>query len=126
MYDKLIMRYNRQQKEEDFKMKEYLDMWKNYANFSGTTSVRGYWMATLFNIIISTIVGLIPIVSYIYGLAILIPSLALTVRRLRDAGKHWSAIFLNLIPLVGSIILIVKLCRPSVNVVDAEPASVEA
>ena len=105
-------------------MKEYLDMWKNYANFSGRTSVRGYWMAVLFNIIISAIVSFIPIVSYIYPLAILIPSLAIVVRRLRDAGKSWTAIFLNLIPLVGSIILIVKLCRPSVDVVDAEPTAV--
>ena len=109
-------------------MKEYLDMWKNYANFSGTTSVRGYWMAFLFNVIASTALGFIPIpvVSYIYTLAALIPGLALTVRRLRDAGKSWTAIFLGLIPLVGSIILIVKLCRPSINVVDAEPASAEA
>ena len=106
-------------------MKEYLDMWKNYANFSGRTSVRGYWMAVLFNIIISAIVSFIPIVSYIYPLAILIPSLAIVVRRLRDAGKSWTAIFLNLIPLVGSIILIVKLCQPSAPI-DAEPASVEA
>ena len=107
-------------------MKEYLDMWKNYANFSGTTSVRGYWMATLFNIIISTIAGFIPIVNYIYPLAVLIPGLAIAVRRLKDAGKSWTAILLPLIPLVGSIILIIKLCKPSVNVVEAEPAAVEA
>ena len=117
------MRYIRQEKEEDFKMKEYLDMWKNYANFSGRTSVRGYWMAVLFNIIFSTVASFIPIVSYIYPIAILVPSLAITVRRLRDAGKSWTAIFLSLIPLVGSIILLVKLCRPSAPV-DAEPASV--
>ena len=107
-------------------MKEDLDMWKNYANFSGKTSVRGYWMATLFNIIISTAVGFIPVVSYIYSQAIIVPSLAITVRRLKDAGKSWTAIFLNLIPLVGSIILIVKLCKPSATVVEAEPAAVEA
>ena len=106
-------------------MKEYLDMWKNYANFSGRTSVRGYWMAFLFNVIASMIIGIIPIriLAGLYSLVALIPGLALTVRRLRDAGKHWSAIFLSLIPLVGSIILIVKLCQPSAPI-DAEPASV--
>ena len=40
-------------------MKEYLDMWKNYANFSGRTSIRGYWMAFLFNVVVSTLIGFI-------------------------------------------------------------------
>ena len=101
-------------------MKEYLDMWKNYANFSGKTSVRGYWMAFLFNIIASTIIsliGTIPALAFLaglYSLAALIPGLAITIRRLRDAGQGWGWIFISLVPLVGVIILIVKLCKPSV------------
>ena len=106
-------------------MKEYLDMWKNYANFSGRTSVRGYWMAILFNFIAATIIGFIPIriLASLYALAVLIPGLALVVRRLRDAGKPWTCIFLSLIPLAGGIILIVLLCKPSAPI-DAEPAAV--
>ena len=103
-------------------MKEYLDMWKNYANFTGRTSVRGYWMAFLFNCIIGFVVGIITglvpilgIISSLYTLAALVPGVALTVRRLRDAGQHWAWIFINLIPLVGTIILIIKLCKPSVS-----------
>ena len=103
-------------------MKEYLDMWKNYANFSGRTSVRGYWMAVLVNMIITFVIGLVvtllhlpEFISTIYSLAILIPGLAITVRRLRDAGFKWTAIFLNLIPLVGFILLIIKLCKHSVS-----------
>ena len=52
-------------------MKEYLDMWKNYANFSGRTSVRGYWMAFLFNFIASavfSIIGSIPALAFLAGL----------------------------------------------------------
>ena len=93
----------------------YLDMWKNYANFADRTTVRGYWMAFLVNVIISTALGIIgiEILAGLYSLATLIPGLAICVRRLRDAGFHWTAILLPLIPLVGWIILIVKLCRDS-------------
>ena len=100
-------------------MKEYLDMWKNYANFGGCTSVRGYWMAFLFNVIISYAVGFIAgaiglgILASVYTLAATIPGLALTVRRLRDGGCHWANIFWSFLPLIGTIILIVKLCKPS-------------
>jgi uncharacterized membrane protein YhaH (DUF805 family) len=101
----------------------YVDMWKNFGNFSGRTSVGGYWWAYLANFIVSFVLGIIGIevLITVYSLAVIVPSLSITVRRLNDAGKHWSAIFLPLIPLVGAIILIVKLCKPSVgaNVVDA-------
>lgn len=102
-------------------MQEYLDMWRNFANFSGRTSVRGYWMAFLFNflagVVLSILIGIIPeaaFLSSLYSLAAIIPGLALTVRRLRDAGKSWAWLFITLVPLVGSIVLIVMLCKPSV------------
>ena len=101
----------------------YVDMWKNFANFSGRTTVGGYWWAVLGNFIVSFVLSMIGVqfLITVYSLATLIPTLSIAVRRLRDAGCHWSAIFLPLIPLVGAIILIVKLCKPSVNnnVVDA-------
>ena len=103
-------------------MNEYVAMWKNFANFSDRTSRRGYWMAFLINFIIglvlSVIIAIIPklgFISTIYGLAVLIPSLAIAVRRLRDAGKHWAWIFITLVPAVGWIILIIMLCKPSVS-----------
>lgn len=103
-------------------MQEYLAMWKNYANFSDRTSVRGYWMAFLFNFVISLALGFlrsaIPalgLLAGLYSIAALIPGIALTVRRLRDAGKYWTWIFISLIPLVGEIILIVFLCKGTVS-----------
>jgi len=101
-------------------MNEYLNMWKNYVNFSDRTTVRGYWMAFLFNFIASLIVGLVAgllrveLLTNLYSLAILLPSLAICVRRLRDSGKAWGWIFISLVPLVGWIILIVLLCKASV------------
>ena len=99
----------------------YMDMWRNFANFSGRTSVPGYWWTFLANIIVGTIVGFIPFIGFIYGLVGIIPGLALTVRRLNDAGKHWAWIFITLIPF-GAIILVVMLCKPSINnlIVDAQ------
>ena len=96
-------------------------MWQNFANFSDRTDRRGYWMAFLINFIIglvlSAIVAILPklaFISTIYGLAVLIPSLAICVRRLRDAGKHWAWIFIPFVPIVGWIILLIMLCKPSV------------
>lgn len=99
-------------------MQEYLAMWKNYANFKDRTSVRGYWMAFLFNfiaaIIIGVIAGIIPFLGFlagIYSLAALVPGLAINVRRLRDAGRPWYHMFIAFVPLVGIIILIIWLCQ---------------
>ena len=103
-------------------MQEYQAMWMNFANFRDRTSVRGYWMATLFNAIadfilyfIGSIISGLYFLYGIYSLAALIPGLALTVRRLRDAGKPWWCMFLVLIPVVGGIVLIVLLCQPTSN-----------
>lgn len=101
----------------------YVDMWRNFANFSGRTTVGGYWWAYLANFIVSFILGLIgvEVLVTIYSWASLIPTISIAVRRLRDAGKHWGWMFINLIPLVGWIIFIVMLCKPSAesNIVDA-------
>ena len=101
----------------------YVDMWKNFANFSGRTDVGGYWWAVLGNFIVSFVLGLIgvEVLISVYSLATLIPTLSIAVRRLRDAGKSWGWLFINLVPLVGCIIFIIMLCKPSVNsnVVDA-------
>ena len=103
-------------------MQEYVAMWKNYANFSDRTSVRGYWMAFLFNFLAALVLGIIAAIipaltflSGLYSLAVLIPGLAIAVRRLRDSGKQWYWIFMGLIPLAGPIILIVFFCQPTAS-----------
>lgn len=93
----------------------YLNFWKNYANFSDRTSVRGYWMAFAVNFIVVALLSLIAsrLIISLYSLVSLIPDLAINVRRLRDGGRKWTWILISLIPLVGAIILIVLLCAPS-------------
>jgi len=74
-------------------------------------------MAVLVNIIISAILGIIGIelITTIYYLAVILPGIAITVRRLRDAGINRPWIFIAFFPPVGWIIFIVKLCKPSVE-----------
>lgn len=102
-------------------MQHYLDMWKNFSDFSGTTSRNAFWMAVLFNFIISFAISFIggminlSILASVYTLAVLIPSLAMNVRRLRDAGCHWANIFWLFLPVIGTVIYIVKLCKPTAS-----------
>jgi uncharacterized membrane protein YhaH (DUF805 family) len=55
-----------------------------------------------------------------WSVAVLLPSLAVTVRRLRDAGHRWTQIFWILLPIAGAIILIVRLADPT----QIEPVAV--
>ena len=60
--------------------------------------------------------GGIAIIYMIFGLALILPMLALTVRRLRDAGFHWALIFIIFIPMVGPLVLLVLLAMPTKQV----------
>lgn len=95
----------------------YINMWKNYANFSGRTTVPEYWWAFLCNFLVSSALNIIGIdmLASLYTLAALVPGIALGVRRLNDMGKKWYHLFIGLIPIAGTIILIVWFCKPSVS-----------
>ena len=108
-------------------MTEFINMWKNYANFKDRTTVRGYWMAYLFYFIslvaLAVICTVLTIVTdslifwapyYLYALASFIPALAMAIRRLRDAGKEWYFYLVGFIPFVGIFILIYFLVQRSV------------
>ncbi len=117
-------------------MNYYLKVLQNYANFSGRSRRSEYWYFTLFNLfaIISTAIldrlfgttfdlgfgpspyGYITILYYFF---ILIPSLAVLVRRLHDVGKSGWFILISLIPLVGAIWLLVLLFTDSVTADNA-------
>lgn len=105
-------------------IKAYVDFWKRYVDFEGKTNVPGYWYVILCNFIIGLVLGIIITLAlnflaylylvYLYYFAAFIPSLAILIRRLRDAGKDWTNIFWIFLPIVGWIILIVYLCKQSV------------
>lgn len=100
-------------------MNWYLAVLKNYAGFSGRARRTEYWMFTLFNVIIIAVLDLVgmaarlgSILGGIYALAVLIPSLAVAVRRLHDTGKSGWWILIAVIPVVGSIILLIFMLLP--------------
>ena len=83
-------------------MNYYVKVLKNYAVFTGRARRKEYWMFILFNAIISIVLSMIePTIYTIYSLAVLIPSIAVGVRRMHDVGK--SGWYL-LIPLYNLIL----------------------
>jgi uncharacterized membrane protein YhaH (DUF805 family) len=106
-------------------MNWYLKVLKQYADFSGRARRMEYWMFVLFNVlfaiaaaILDNLLGLSFGVGYgpiylLYALAVLIPGLAVLVRRLHDINKSGWWIFILLIPLIGSIWLLILLFTDS-------------
>lgn len=93
---------------------------ENYCNFQGRASRSEYWWYCLFTFLLGLCVTFIfgndtagQVISGIVSLALLLPGLGLVWRRLHDIGKAGGYYFFVLIPLVGWIILIVWLCKPS-------------
>ncbi|AVO66901.1 DUF805 domain-containing protein [Weissella cibaria] len=106
-------------------MTSYKAFWQNYVNFSGRSTRADYWIPTIINAIIiavlSAIAGVgaqnnqwltspIGIIVVLFGLAIILPDLALIVRRVRDTGvKHlviWAilAIIFNIVGFIFALI----------------------
>ena len=95
-------------------MNWYLKVLKQYAIFSGRAGRKEFWMFVLFNLIISiaasvidSVMGTWGIIGGIYALLVLIPALAVAVRRLHDIGKSGWMLLVGFIPLIGAIWLIV-------------------
>ena len=111
-------------------MKYFLYCLQHYADFNGRARRSEYWYFVLFNFIVSILIGLslgviagllnVPALVYLahlWSLAVFIPSLAVSVRRLHDIGRSGWWLLLSLIPLVGAIILIIWHCT------DSQPAA---
>ena len=113
----------------------YKNFFKNFAEFTGRSTRPDYWWVWLGNLIVSIpfwiiywytvflstvldsvsdsaseatfmVFGLVAIIYAVFYLAILVPTIALSVRRLRDAGFHWAFIFLRFAPMGGIALLI--------------------
>jgi uncharacterized membrane protein YhaH (DUF805 family) len=101
-------------------MNWYIDAWKNYFTFTGRARRKAYWMFVLFNIIaavianiIDSVIGTGGLIGGIYSLAVLLPGIALGVRRLHDIGKSGWWMLIALVPLIGLIVLLVFACTDS-------------
>ena len=103
-------------------MSWYLAVLKKYAVFEGRARRREYWFFALFNFLIGIVLGLIAgvtgafrseaatwpvILVVLYALAVFIPGLAVSVRRLHDTNRSGWWLLIGFVPLVGSIVLLV-------------------
>ena len=114
----------------------YKKFWKGYVDFEGRSTRSDYWFAYLANMLtvvafyvllaifggiasatessfLAVISLILLLIFFAYGIAACLPGIAVTVRRLRDAGYNWPYIFISLIPFVGIFILIFLLCQPT-------------
>ena len=85
-----------------------------YADFKGRSRRSEFWWASLATSIISGVLSTaIPNFAWIWSLIILVPGLAISIRRLHDIGKSGWWYLINFIPLVGQIIFLVFMCKDS-------------
>lgn len=100
-------------------MNWYLEVLKKYAVFSGRARRKEYWYFVLFNIIIMIILIIIgraidsSILSTIYSLGVLIPSIAVDIRRLHDTNRTGWWLLIGLIPIIGWIVLLIFMVQDS-------------
>ena len=102
---------------------------RKYADFTGTATRSEFWWWVLFTTLVSVGLDVIAdaatggdtLTSALWGLAVLLPSLAVAVRRLRDAGFGWGHIFWLLLPVAGLVVLAVLYTQPSVRRQAAVP-----
>lgn len=107
-------------------MEWYLGVLKKYAVFSGRARRKEYWMFLLFNIVIAVVLTVVDVMaglgdaaggagllSGLYSLAVLLPGLAVTVRRLHDTSHSGWWILICLIPLIGVLVLLYFMIKES-------------
>ena len=95
-------------------MNWYISVLKQYAVFSGRARRTEYWMFVLCNVIVMLLLGIVDkliggdneLISSIYSLAVLLPSLAVAARRLHDTDRSAWWLLLGLIPIIGTLVLI--------------------
>lgn len=99
----------------------YLKVLKDYAVFEGRASRSEYWYFTLFNVIIIILLSVVEnalglivlasdgglgVLSMIYALAVLVPSLAVGVRRLHDTDRSGWWMLLALVPIISLVLIV--------------------
>lgn len=128
-------------------------VFRKFAEFGGRASRPEFWWFTLFSALVTGALGSLNLSSTtgtfdafrmlgeqstattttfylgsslaaVWSFVVLLPSLAVTVRRLRDAGHKWTELFWLLLPIAGVIILIVRLCDPTVPLAPQASAPV--
>ena len=95
-------------------MNWYIDVLKKYAVFTGRARRTEYWMFALVSLIIGFVLGFVEglvggpgILGGVYGLAVLIPGIAVSIRRLHDTARSGLWLLIAFVPVIGAIVLLV-------------------
>jgi uncharacterized membrane protein YhaH (DUF805 family) len=123
-------------------MNWYLGVLKKYAEFNGRARRKEYWFFILFNLIISCVLSVVDvflgtysaaagvgILTGLYGLAVLLPGIGVTIRRLHDTGRSGWWTLIILVPLVGWIVILIFMLidsQPATNAYGPNPKAGEA
>ena len=100
-------------------------VFRKYAEFTGRATRAELWWWALFNLLVAAALNLFNVIRIgenaylgsllagLWGIAVLLPSLAVAVRRLRDAGYGWANLFFILVPIAGIVVLATLLAQPT-------------
>ncbi len=110
-------------------MQWFMEALRKYADFSGRSRRKEYWFFVLFYLIIYLVLAIVDTVilgsegigllTTLFALAMLIPGIAVSVRRLHDTGRSGWWILIGFIPFIGLIVLLVFYFQ------DSQPGSNE-
>ncbi|MDB4947514.1 MAG: hypothetical protein JWM27_163 [Gemmatimonadetes bacterium] len=102
----------------------YMAVLQKFAQFDGRSRRKEYWMFTLVNLCIavalnvaSRAVGVLAFVNLLYSLAVLIPAIAVSIRRLHDTGKSGWFLLIAFVPVLGAFLLLYWMAQ------DGEPGT---
>lgn len=112
----------------------YKRYWKGFVDFSGRSRRLDYWTAVLFNMVVFFLIAMleiatigVPIISLLFILASILPSLAIAVRRMHDIGRSGLWVILAFVPLVGIVYFIFTLLdsQPGANQYGPNPIEMQ-
>ena len=110
-------------------------VFRKYAEFMGRAARPEFWWWALFNLLVAGALNFFNVIRIgdnaylgsllagVWGVAVLLPSLAVAVRRLRDSGYGWGNLFFILVPIAGIFVLIALWAQPTKETVPARPAA---
>jgi uncharacterized membrane protein YhaH (DUF805 family) len=122
-------------------MNWYIGVLKQYAVFSGRSRRKEYWFFFLFNLIISIVLGVVDevfglgigegfgLLGLLYMLAVLLPGIGVSIRRLHDTGRSGWWLLLAFVPIIGAIVLLVFMLldsQPEPNEYGPNPKTLAA
>ncbi len=101
-------------------MNYYIQAFKKFSDFSGRARRKEYWSFFLVNVLVTIVIILIDLalgtysigeerlglLGTIYSIILIVPSIAITVRRLHDTSRSGWWILIALIPVLGALVLL--------------------